>query len=64
MKNTESGITKQYDLEERTLSFTKDVLEFIKKLPKNLANIEIMKQLIRSASSVEANYIEANESLG
>ena len=61
---TENGSTKQYDLEERTLQFTRDVLEFTKNLPKNIANNEIMKQLIRSAGSVGANYIEANESLG
>jgi four helix bundle protein len=33
-------------------------------VPKSLSNIEIAKQLIRSAGSVGANYIEANESLG
>jgi four helix bundle protein len=32
--------------------------------PTTLANIEINKQLIRSAGSVGANYIEANGSLG
>jgi four helix bundle protein len=29
-----------------------------------LSNIEVAKQLVRSAGSVGANYIEANESLG
>ncbi len=33
-------------------------------MPKTIANIEDGKQLIRSAGSVGANYIEANESLG
>ncbi len=54
---------KEYDLEERTLRFTKEVIGFISRLPKTLTNIEISKQLIRSAGSVGANYIEANESL-
>jgi four helix bundle protein len=54
---------KQYDLEERTLRFTKEVIGFINQLPKTLTNIEVGKQLIRSAGSVGANYIEANESL-
>jgi four helix bundle protein len=54
---------RQYDLEDRTLSFAKDVVFFINKLPKILTNIEISKQLIRAAGSVGANYIEANESL-
>ena len=56
--------TKQYDLEERTFEFAKDVRGFLKKLPKTPANIEDGKQLIRSSGSVGANYIEANESLG
>jgi four helix bundle protein len=53
-----------YDLEERTFQFAKAVRIFIKALPKTIANIEDGKQLIRSAGSVGANYIEANESLG
>jgi len=56
--------TKQYDLEERTFEFAKDVRGFLKKLPRTPANIEDGKQLIRSSGSVGANYIEANESLG
>jgi four helix bundle protein len=55
---------KYYDLEERTLGFAKDVIEFANALPKSIANIEISKQVIRSSGSVGANYIEANESLG
>jgi len=54
---------KQYDLEERTFQFAKDVRLFIKKLPKTLTIIEDGKQLIRSSGSVGANYIEANEAL-
>ncbi len=54
---------KQYDLEDRTLDFTKAVIAFINKLQNNVPNMEISKQLIRSAGSVGANYIEANESL-
>lgn len=54
--------SKQYNLEERTLKFTKRIITFNNKLPKTIANIEIIKQLIRAAGSVGANYIEANES--
>ena len=53
---------KQYDLEERTLKFAKDVRKFVKKLPKTIGNFEDGKQLIRASGSVGANYIEANES--
>jgi len=55
--------SKQYDLEDRTLSFAKRVIGFVNVLPKTLTNIEISKQLVRAAGSVGANYIEANESL-
>ena len=55
---------KQYYLEDRTLEFTKKIIEFINKVSKDLCNIEIVRQLVRSAGSVGANYIEANESLG
>jgi len=56
--------TRRYDLEERTLRFSKDVIQFVKGLPKTIANVEVCKQLVRSAGSVGANYIEANEALG
>jgi four helix bundle protein len=39
------------------------VRAFIKKLPKTIENIEDGKQLIKASGSVDANYIEANESL-
>ena len=54
---------KKYDLEERTFVFAKNVIEYVRKLPKGVAYSEIGKQLIRSTGSVGANYIEANESL-
>lgn len=54
----------KYDLEDRTEKFAQRVIEYIERLPKTSANIEISKQLIRSAGSIGANYIEANESLG
>ena len=53
---------KQYDLEDRTLSFAKNVRGFVKKLRKTIANVEDAKQLIKASGSVGANYIEANES--
>ena len=55
---------KQYDLENRTLRFAKQVRDFIKQLPKNSASFEDGKQVIRSSGSIGANYIEANGALG
>ena len=54
---------KQYDLEDCTLEFARKIRLWIKKLFRNAANIEDIKQLIRSSGSVGANYIEANEAL-
>ena len=53
----------KYELEERTFQFAKKVREFIRKIPKDIANIEDSKQVVRSSGSVGANYIEANEAL-
>jgi four helix bundle protein len=55
---------KPYDLEERTLNFTKEVISFANILPKTVGNYEVAKQVVRSAGSIGANYIEANDSLG
>ncbi|EKD46493.1 MAG: hypothetical protein ACD_67C00215G0004 [uncultured bacterium] len=60
---TEIQKTKQYDLEDRTFLFAKEVRVFVKELPKTISNIEDGKQVVRSSGSVGANYIEANESL-
>jgi four helix bundle protein len=56
--------TKPYDLEERTFQFAVAMRAFVKCLPRTIANIEDMKQLVRASGSVGANYIEANEALG
>ena len=60
---TEAKAKKHYDLEERTFRFARAVIELTNTLPKTLANVEIIKQVVRSSGSVGANYIEANEAL-
>ena len=52
-----------YDLEERTFQFAKAVRLFVKTLPKTIANIEDIRQLVKASGSVGANYREANEAL-
>ena len=54
---------KKYDLEGRCLTFAKRVNTYVRNLPRDIPNIENGKQLVRSAGSIGANYIEANESL-
>jgi len=63
VKMTEFENPKRYDLEERTLQFAKDTIAFIKGIQKTIINLELVKQLVRSSTSVGANFIEANEAL-
>ena len=53
--------SKRYDLEDRTLEFGKRVLRLAKALPKNQINLILSSQIIRSGTSIGANYREANE---
>ena len=61
---TEAQNAKRYDLEERTFKFASGAVSFCKRLPKTVVEGELVKQLTRAATSVGANYIEANEALG
>ncbi|XUX00893.1 MAG: four helix bundle protein [Dehalogenimonas sp.] len=54
---------KVFDLEPRTEAFAAAVIRESRRLPKDVANIELVKQMVRAAGSVGANYIEANEGL-
>lgn len=54
----------EHPLEERCHQFGKRVRGYFRKLNKDLANIEDIKQLVKSSGSVGANYIEANENVG
>jgi len=56
-------VEKIYNLEERTFQFAKDVCLFCKEIFRDIGNIIYIKQVIRSSSSIGANYIEANEAL-
>jgi len=50
----------QYDLEERCSLFAEKVIVLCKKAKFNDFNKPIIVQLIRSATSIGANYMEAN----
>ena len=51
---------KKYDLEERTASFGESIIEFVKTLPHNIINKPLINQIIRSGTSIGANYMEAD----
>jgi len=49
-----------YDLESRTTKFSKEIISFIKEVKINRKNENLISQLLKSSSSVGANYREAN----
>lgn len=53
--------SKKYDLEDRTLEYGKRIIRMAKALPKNTVNFKLMDQIVRSGTSMGANYREANE---
>lgn len=50
-----------YDLEERTYKFAEGVINIAKKLKESSINRRLIDQIVGSASSIGANYCEANE---
>jgi len=58
MSNNDNS--RKYDLEERTAKFGEDIIEFAKKLPKNLITQRIIPQLIGAGTGIGSNYCEAD----
>ncbi len=54
-----SGI---YDLEERTAKLGESIIELCKKIKSSTITTPLISQLIRSGTSIGANYLEANGS--
>jgi four helix bundle protein len=50
-----------FDLLERTAIFGENIIRFSKKIPRDPGNNRLIDQLVGSATSVGANYCEANE---
>lgn len=51
----------KYDLEERTAKFGEDIIRFAKLMGKSEINRPLISQIVRSSTSVGANYMEANQ---
>ncbi|MBI4990677.1 four helix bundle protein [Candidatus Gottesmanbacteria bacterium] len=51
---------KSYDLKERTAKFGEEIIKFTQSLPHNTINTPLITQLIRSGTSIGANYMEAD----
>jgi four helix bundle protein len=51
---------RKYDLEERTAQFGEAILELVKNFRQDPINSPLISQLVRAATSVGANYMEAD----
>lgn len=51
---------KKYDLEERTARFGENIIDLCRKVPGGLITDPIVNQLVKSGTSVGANYCEAD----
>lgn len=51
----------KYDLEERTAKFGENVIVLMKQTPKNEITRPLITQLVKAATSVGANYSEADD---
>ena len=51
---------KKFDLEERTAKLGEDIIKFCKSIKQDSITKSLINQLIRSTSSIGANYMEAN----
>ncbi len=54
-------IPKIYDLEERTAKLGENVIMFAKKIPRDVITLPLINQLVKSSTSVGANYCEADD---
>ena len=51
---------KQYDLIERTAKFGENIIGFVRGLTNDFVNKSLASQLVRSSTSIGANYMEAD----
>ena len=51
----------KYDLEERTALFGEEIIMFCKKIPQGVITSPLINQLVRAATSIGANYAEADD---
>ncbi|MCS6956697.1 MAG: four helix bundle protein [Patescibacteria group bacterium] len=50
----------EYDLEERTTKLVENIISLCKEISKNTITFPLIDQLVRSGTSIGANYTEAN----
>ena len=52
-----------YDLEERTARFGEAIIDFVKQIPQDAVTSRLISQLVGAATSVGANYVEADDAV-
>ena len=57
---TKNPNAKIYDLEDRTAKFGEEIIDFVKTLLDNPINRPLISQIVRCATSIGANYMEAD----
>ncbi|MBI3399649.1 MAG: four helix bundle protein [Deltaproteobacteria bacterium] len=60
LNEIQNSNVKIYDLEERTAKFGEDIIEFVKTLERDEVNRPLIGQVVRSGTSIGANYMEAD----
>jgi len=55
-KEKPKEIAKSYDLEERLERYGEKIIDLVKKVPRNTITTPIISQLVRSGTSMGANY--------
>jgi four helix bundle protein len=53
-------LSNNYDLEERTAQFGLNIIRFCRGMDQNIITKPLISQLVRSGTSIGANYMEAN----
>lgn len=53
-------LSNKYNLEERTAKFGESIIDFCRTLVQDTISKPIINQLVRSGTSIGANYMEAN----
>jgi len=58
---SDSQTSRKYDLAERTARFGETAIRFCRRVKATAITSPLIRQLVRSATSIGANYVEADE---
>jgi four helix bundle protein len=60
---SEGNGEREFDLEERTAVFGEDVIKLMRTIKLDVVNSPLISQIVRSGTSVGANYCEADDAV-